>query len=80
MHSKPVIGSSVYEEGMDVARRGLYQVLVQKQLRLFVAVLRLISIPKGEVIDEQVQGTCSKTTSSFCGGFTPDFHSKGRSY
>jgi hypothetical protein len=31
-----------------------YLVLVQKQLRLFVAILRLISIPKCEVIYEQV--------------------------
>jgi hypothetical protein len=30
------------------------QVLVQKQLRIFVAVLRLISIPKCEVMHEQV--------------------------
>jgi hypothetical protein len=26
------------------------------------------------------QSTCSKITSYFCGGFTPNFHSKVRSY
>ncbi len=34
--------------------RGFHFVLVRKQLRIFVAVLRLISIPKCEVIYEQV--------------------------
>jgi hypothetical protein len=36
-------------------------VLVQKPLRIFVAVLRLISIPKREVIHEQVLGTPGAT-------------------
>jgi hypothetical protein len=56
IHPEPVIDSSLSEGGMDAARRGLYQVLVQKQLRIFVAVLRLISIPTCEVIYEQVPG------------------------
>jgi hypothetical protein len=56
---------------MDVARRGLYQLLVHKQLRLFVAALRLISIPKGEVIDEQVQALVHKRLRIFMAVLRP---------
>jgi len=43
----------------------LDQVLVQKQFRTFVAILRLVSVPKCEVIDEQVLTPCGPPSLSF---------------
>jgi hypothetical protein len=61
-------------QAQNLKKYGFREVLVQKQLRIFVAVLRLISIPKCEVLVQtnfleilRALGIISKRTSNLVG-------------